>query len=108
MWLKDPDLLPSNFKSSRILTYGYNAVVASMVGKASSDRILQHAQTLVAHLVADREVGLMVVTVDWKIATEKDIAGRCDTTPHSIYLPLTWWDHRETSKAKRVLLCAHH
>lgn len=59
MWLKDPSLLPSHLKNSRILTYGYNAVVASMFGKASSDRILQHAQTLVAELVADREVGLV-------------------------------------------------
>lgn len=30
-----------------------------MFGKASSDRILQHAQTLVAELVADREVSLV-------------------------------------------------
>lgn len=59
MWLKDPGLLPSNLKNSRILTYGYNAAVGSMFGKASSDRILQHAQTLVAELVADREVSLV-------------------------------------------------
>lgn len=59
MWLKDPDLLPSNLKNSRILTYGYNAAVAAMFGKASSDRILQHAQTLVAELVADREVSVV-------------------------------------------------
>ena len=59
MWLKDSDLLPSNLKKSRILTYGYNAAVAAMFGKASSDRILQHAQTLVAELVADREVSIV-------------------------------------------------
>lgn len=59
MWLQDSGLLPSNLKNSRILTYGYNAVVGSMFGKASSDRILQHAQTLVAELVADREVRLV-------------------------------------------------
>lgn len=58
MWLKDPGLLPSNLKNSRILTYGYNATVAAMFGKSSSDRILQHAHTLVAELVADREVSL--------------------------------------------------
>ena len=58
MWLKDPNLLPFNLKNSRVLTFGYNAVVISMFGKASSDRILQHAQTLVAELVADREVSL--------------------------------------------------
>lgn len=58
MWLKDPNLLPSNLKNSRILTYGYNANVTAMFGKTSSDRILQHAHTLVAELVADREVSL--------------------------------------------------
>ncbi|KAL6713132.1 hypothetical protein ACLMJK_009253 [Lecanora helva] len=56
MWLKDLNLLPSNLKNSRILTYGYNAAVTTMFGKASSDRILQHAQTLVAEIVADREL----------------------------------------------------
>jgi len=69
MWLKDPNFLPSNLKNSRILTYGYNAVVASMFGKASSDRILQHAHTLVAELVADREVSL-VGTMELDMATE--------------------------------------
>ena len=58
MWLKDPDLLRSSLKKSRILSYGYNAAVAAMFGKASSDRIRQHAQTLVAELVADREVSI--------------------------------------------------
>ena len=57
-WLGDPDLLPSNLKRARILTYGYNASVAALLGKTSSDRIMQHAQTLVAELVADREVRL--------------------------------------------------
>jgi len=57
-WLGDSDLLPSNLKRSRILTYGYNASVAALLGKTSSDRILQHAQTLIAELVADREVRL--------------------------------------------------
>ncbi|MCJ1443756.1 MAG: hypothetical protein MMC23_004256 [Stictis urceolatum] len=55
-WLEDPKLLPSNLTNSRILTYGYNATVASMFGKTSSDRILQHAHTLIAELTADREV----------------------------------------------------
>ncbi|KAF2647563.1 ribonuclease-like protein p/mrp subunit [Lophiostoma macrostomum CBS 122681] len=55
-WLGDADLLPFNLKESRILTFGYNAAVASLLGKTSSDRILQHAQTLVAELVADREL----------------------------------------------------
>jgi len=56
MWLKDPSLLPSNLKNSRILTYGYDAMVTAVLGKTSSDRILQHAQTLVAELLADREL----------------------------------------------------
>ena len=56
MWLRDPSLLPSNLKNSRVLTYGYDAMVTAVLGKASSDRILQHAQTLIAELVADREV----------------------------------------------------
>ena len=55
-WLKDPDLLPAHLKRSRVLTYGYDAAVAVIFGKTSSDRILQHAQTLIAGLVADREV----------------------------------------------------
>lgn len=62
IWLKDPELLPLNLKNSRILTYGYNAAVAAIFGKASSDRILQHAQTLVAELVADREVSSIAQT----------------------------------------------
>jgi hypothetical protein len=57
-WLKDTGLLPSTLKSARILTFGYNAAVAALLGRTSSDRILQHAQTLVAELVADREVSL--------------------------------------------------
>ena len=57
-WLKDADLLPSSLKSARILTFGYNAAVAALLGRTSSDRILQHAQTLIAELVADREVSL--------------------------------------------------
>ncbi|KAH3949938.1 hypothetical protein HBI56_098910 [Parastagonospora nodorum] len=56
LWLKDKELLPNNLKSARILTFGYNAAVAALLGRTSSDRILQHAQTLIAELVADREL----------------------------------------------------
>jgi hypothetical protein len=63
-WLGDSDLLPSNLKRARILTYGYNASVAALLGKTSSDRIMQHAQTLIAELVADREVRLEVQLLD--------------------------------------------
>jgi hypothetical protein len=56
-WLSHPDLLPRYLPTARILTWGYNANISSMKGKqTSSDRILQHAQTLVAQLSADREV----------------------------------------------------
>jgi hypothetical protein len=56
-WLSHRDLLPKYLKSARILTWGYNANIASLMGKTtSSDRILQHAHTLVADLQADREV----------------------------------------------------
>ncbi|KAI0195452.1 ribonuclease-like protein p/mrp subunit [Astrocystis sublimbata] len=54
-WLGDPEMLPQDIKDSRILTYGYPASVATVLGSPSSDRILQHAQTMIAELVADRE-----------------------------------------------------
>lgn len=104
MWLKDLDLLPFNLKNSRILTYGYNANLTAMFGKTSSDRILQHAYTLVAELVADREVSL-VGKVDPAMATKMDqIAGRSDPTAHNLRLPLPWWHCRETRKTKKVIL----
>jgi hypothetical protein len=56
LWLNDNDLLPKAVKNSRILTFGYNANATSFMGSTSSDRILQHAQTLVAQLEADRAV----------------------------------------------------
>ena len=56
-WLSDPHLLPERLPNARILTWGYNADVTALLGDTSSDRILQHAQTLIAHLQADREVG---------------------------------------------------
>ncbi len=43
-------------RNARILTWGYNANVTSLLGNTSSDRILNHAQTLVAQLEADRSV----------------------------------------------------
>ena len=71
MWLRDPSLLPSNLKNSRILTYGYNTMVTAVFGKTSSDRILQHAHTLDAELVADREVSL-VSRMDSAMVTERE------------------------------------
>ncbi|KAI0466974.1 ribonuclease-like protein p/mrp subunit [Xylaria cf. heliscus] len=55
-WLGDPDMLPHDVENSRILTYRYPASVATLLGSTSSDRILQHAQTMIAELVADREL----------------------------------------------------
>lgn len=49
-------MLPLHMKRSRILTFSYNAAVTALFGKTSSDRIMQHAHTLVAELVADREL----------------------------------------------------
>jgi protein SERAC1 len=57
-WLGDPGLLPRDLNRARILTFNYNASVHALFGRTSSDRILQHAHTLIAELVADREVGL--------------------------------------------------
>jgi hypothetical protein len=59
-WLGDPEMLPYNLKNARILTFGYDASVTSLLGRTCSDRILQHAQTLVAELVADRQVSRLV------------------------------------------------
>ncbi|KAI0424659.1 ribonuclease-like protein p/mrp subunit [Xylaria sp. FL1042] len=55
-WLGDHDMLPRDVKNSRIMTYRYPASVATLFGGTSSDRILQHAQTMIAELVADREL----------------------------------------------------
>ncbi|KAJ3579479.1 hypothetical protein NPX13_g1089 [Xylaria arbuscula] len=55
-WLADHDMLPRDVKNARVMTYRYPATVAALLGGTSSDRILQHAQTMVAELVADREV----------------------------------------------------
>ncbi|KAI0805388.1 ribonuclease-like protein p/mrp subunit [Xylaria sp. FL0064] len=55
-WLSDHDMLPRDVRNSRIMTYRYLASVATLLGGTSSDRILQHAQTMIAELVADREL----------------------------------------------------
>ncbi|KAF7593472.1 hypothetical protein BBP40_011478 [Aspergillus hancockii] len=54
-WLKD--LLPTHINNARVLTWGYNANINSLMGRStSSDRILQHAQTLIEELQSDREL----------------------------------------------------
>ncbi|KAB8202865.1 lipa and NB-ARC domain protein [Aspergillus parasiticus] len=52
------DLLPEVLESSRvrILTYGYNANVASFTDGASRDRIHHHAETLASGLAANRNL----------------------------------------------------
>ncbi|THD00234.1 hypothetical protein EYZ11_000284 [Aspergillus tanneri] len=56
-WLNHPDFLPKYLPRARVLVWGYNAKIASVLGgRTSSDRILQHAQTLVHQLEADRDL----------------------------------------------------
>lgn len=56
-WLNHPDLLPKYMKHARVLTWGYNANISSLKGRTtSSERILQHAHSLIAQLHADRDV----------------------------------------------------
>ena len=58
LWLRDAEMLPKAIPNARILTWGYNADVHAFLGHTSSDRIMQHAHTLVAQLQTDREVCL--------------------------------------------------
>lgn len=53
-WLQE--MLPFAVPNARILTWGYDARVISLFGGTSSERILQHAQTLISQLHADRSV----------------------------------------------------
>lgn len=55
-WLNHPDFLPKYIQNARVLAWGYNANVSSIIGPTSSNRILQHAQSLVHQLEADRDV----------------------------------------------------
>ena len=56
-WLEDVDFLPRYIKNARVLSWNYNASFSSVTGeKPSKNHIHHHAQTLVAHLSADRRV----------------------------------------------------
>lgn len=55
-WLSDPEYLPKYLKNARVLSWGYDAQISSVLRMGSGEKILQHAQTLVAQLQADREV----------------------------------------------------
>ncbi|KAL8706412.1 MAG: hypothetical protein Q9201_000558 [Fulgogasparrea decipioides] len=50
------DILPRSLNVARVLTFGYNADTTAFYGSGSADRLLQHAQTLVADLQADRSL----------------------------------------------------
>ena len=54
-------MLPKALPNARILSWGYNADVHAFLGITSSDRIMQHAHTLVAQLQADREVNIQLL-----------------------------------------------
>ena len=56
LWLRDAEMLPKAMPNARVLTWGYNADVHAFLGHTSSDRIMQHAHTLIAQLQSDREV----------------------------------------------------
>jgi hypothetical protein len=77
-WLGDPKMLPAHMKDSRILTYGYNADMYAICGNTSSDRIMQHAHTLIAELVANRQV-----------SHEIEHLSRCKLTTYSLKMPLS-------------------
>jgi hypothetical protein len=67
-WLSHPDFLPKYVKNARVLSWGYNANISSLTGATpSSDRILQHAQTLVAQLHADRDVSIASISIWMRI-----------------------------------------
>ncbi|KAJ5583499.1 hypothetical protein N7535_002119 [Penicillium sp. DV-2018c] len=56
-WLSNSAYLPKYIPRARVLVWGYNASISSWNGKTpSSDRVLQHAQTLVSQLESDRDL----------------------------------------------------
>ncbi len=101
-------MLPAHLKQSRVLTYGYNADVLSVLGKASDDRILEHAHTLVAELVADRQVRSIsdqeILGGSLTLTTRCTVGQSCSEAPH-LYLPFAWRDHRQKSKLGRHFPC---
>lgn len=55
-WLNHPEFRPRDAKHARVLAWGYNVNISSGIGKSMrSGRILQHAQTVIAQLVVDRD-----------------------------------------------------
>ncbi len=72
LWLRDAEMLPKAIPNARILTWGYNADVHAFLGHTSSDRIMQHAHTLVAQLQTDREVCLALTSRSSLLAMSPD------------------------------------
>ena len=72
LWLRDAEMLPKAIPSARILTWGYNADVHAFLGHTSSDRVMQHAHTLVAQLQTDREVCLALTSRSSLLAMSSD------------------------------------
>ncbi|KAJ5170921.1 Cytochrome P450 [Penicillium coprophilum] len=92
-WLSD--LLPNYIKNARVLSWGYNANTNSLGGKAtSSDRILQHAGTLIEELQNDRE---------FEDATERPIIFVCHSLGGIIVKrALTLSQGRTSAKSARL------
>ncbi|KAN0116904.1 hypothetical protein V8E51_002881 [Hyaloscypha variabilis] len=92
LWLNDTNLLPKVTQNSRVLTFGYNANAMSSMGITSSDRILQHAQTLVAQPEANRSALIFIchslggIVVKRALAYSASRTGRNVTHIHSIYV----------------------
>jgi len=88
---------------------GYNANVTALLGDTSSDRILQHAQTLVAQLEADRSVcafpqqsffNALMLSFCWTCLLTDPHFGQtdpgCRRATHYVHLPLVGRNYRET------------
>ena len=80
LWLRDAEMLPKAIPNARILTWGYNADVHVFLGHTSSDRIMHHAQTLVAQLQSDREVCLAFTSRSCLLAMSPDTSLLIPTT----------------------------
>ena len=75
-WLQDPMMLPQALPQARVLTWGYDADVFDVMGGTSSDRVLQHAQTLISQLHADRSVGIFFTSARNSRRLEADCSFR--------------------------------
>ena len=113
LWLRDAEMLPKAVPNARILTWGYNADVHAFLGHTSSDRIMQHAHTLVAQLQTDREVclastlhpSLLAISPNtmllsatthfsWSILlTTSSVVGRCYRKTYPLRVPFAWRNH---------------